>query len=85
MTELFKKSSIDLSRNDIINFICSYEQYYDEKLFFELEFNEKEYTNEKLLSILNEFFLQGLNQKYPLENQYTIFKKSKLSIKDMIC
>ena len=84
MNELFKKSSINLSRDDIINFICSYEQYCDENIFFKLEFDENVYTNEKLLSILNKLFMQGLNQKYPLENQYIVFNKSKLSIKDII-
>jgi hypothetical protein len=62
MDKLFKNSSYNLNRNDIVNFICSYEQYSDENLFFQIDFPENEYNNEKLLSILNDLFLQGLNQ-----------------------
>ena len=84
MKNLFRNSSYKLNRNDIINFICSYEQYSDEDLFFQIEFDEKEYNNERLLEILNNLFNQGLNQKYPLENQYIIFEKCKLSVNDII-
>lgn len=81
MKNFMLKSIRDLSKDELILFLCSYEQYSDEDLFFEIDYN---YTHNELLSKARKLILSGLNQKYTIQNQQELLLKSKFSREEII-
>ena len=77
--EIFKKSIENLSRKELIIFLCGYEQYENEELFYEIEYDEKIYFDNELIQYAKDFIDNGLNQSYP-ENIITdLIKKNHIT------
>ena len=75
--EMYKKSIENLSRKELIIFLCGYEQYDNEKLFYEIDYPDSDdYSEEKLIKIAENFIDNGLNQKYPENIIIEIIKRN---------
>jgi hypothetical protein len=81
MISIMVKSINNLTREELILFLCSYEQYSNEDLFFEIDYN---YDRNQLISLARRLISEGLNQKYTIQNQQDLLLKSKFTKSEII-